>query len=693
MFIKFKKSIQSKLDYLIKNSVALYEVAIDKDELWNLYLAAFPEGTNPIYRERSAYDCSCCRQFVKNYGVIVGIVNGQTVSIWDVDTIEPFQTVANKLDEKISALPISNAFYSKFAALGTDYNFELIGNNNKKWNHLYYKLPNGLVDKSNDSIDSLKGDMRQTKAVIKRSFEELNPSSIGIVLELIKEKSLYRGEEHKSLLNAFKKLQVAWIKAKNKDNFCWEVAVTHGRVAAIRNTAIGTLLVNLSNQMEVETAVKKYESVVAPQNYKRPKPIFTKLMRRAAEQKVAELGLMESLERRHATMRDLSMQNVLWASGESQKVMKNAFSFLDGEEKIAAFRYDNIQEVGVEFFLENILPTAEKMELLLDNSYQNNLVSLIAPVHPTKPNLFKWDNGFSWTYNGNFTDSIKESVKARGGKVDGVLRFSLSWAEGDAADNSDLDAHCKLPGAHIYYSAKKDKHSRGQLDVDIQKPKDQSNKDIVENITWPDKKRMPIGDYVFSVVNYALRGIQNGFTSEIEFDGQIYTFHYDKPMRQNEEVQVATVRFDGQHFKIIKSIPSNLASKELWGLKTMKFVPITALLKSPNHWGENSVGNKHFFFTLENCLNPDTPRGFYNEFLRQDIYAHRKVFEALGNKMKIDFSEDQLSGIGFSSTMNKSIIIKINSKPLKLKFTNEELIFNSSKEKVQISNSQRIVEH
>ena len=130
-----------------------------------------------------------------------------------------------------------------------------------------------------------------------------------------------------------------------------------------------------------------------------------------------------------------------------------------------------------------------------------------------------------------------------------------------------------------------------------------------------------------------------------------------------------------------------MASKEVWGLKTTKFIPVTAILKSPNHWGENSIGNKHYFFTLENCLNPDSPRGFYNEFLRQDIYTHRKVFEALGNKMKIPFSEEQLSGIGFSSTMNQSVILKINSKPLKLKFTDEELIFNSSKEKVQISDS------
>lgn len=30
----------------------LFEVAIDKDALWNLYLDSFPEGTNSMYRKR-----------------------------------------------------------------------------------------------------------------------------------------------------------------------------------------------------------------------------------------------------------------------------------------------------------------------------------------------------------------------------------------------------------------------------------------------------------------------------------------------------------------------------------------------------------------------------------------------------------------------------------------------------------------
>lgn len=685
MFNDFKKLIHSQLDFLVENSVTLFEVSIDKEELWNLYLDAFPEGTNEIFRERRAYDCSCCRQFIKNYGVIVGIIDGEITSIWDVKVAEPYQTVTNVLNETIKSLPIENVFYSKFKKLGTDYNFELTRGYNKRWEHFYYELPSALVNTSSLSIENLQGSIRQTKEVIKRSFNELNPSAIDTVLELIEGNELYRGAEHNAILTDFKAIQRKFITAKNKDNYCWKVAVKNGRTAAIRNSAIGTLLINLSNQMDLEIAIRKYESVVAPANYKRPKAVYTTSMRQAAEQKVIELGLADSLTRRYAKLEDIKLKNVIWASGESKKVMQSPFDMLTSGDKITA-NFDYVAEVGIEYFIENMLPNAEKLELLVDNSHINNFVSLIAPQNSASPSLFKWNNGFGWNYNGNFTDSIKESVKARGGKVDGDLRFSLSWAEGDNGDNSDLDAHCKTPNYHIYYSNKNDGNG-GQLDVDIQNPNNQSNRNIVENITWESRSRMPVGEYDFSVHNYALRGSQKGFTAEIEFEDQIFNFEYDKPLRNGEYVQVATVYFDGKTFKVTKSLPSTKSSKEVWGVSTMKFIPVTTLMRSPNFWNNQSLGNKHYFFMLENCVNQGVARGFFNEFLRNDLTEHKRIFEALGQKMKVEHTDNQLSGVGFSSTMKNSVLIKLDNRPLKINFTNEQLIINSTKKKVSFSNA------
>ena len=92
---------------------------------------------------------------------------------------------------------------------------------------------------------------------------------------------------------------------------------------------------------------------------------------------------------------------------------------------------------------------------------------------------------------------------------------------------------------------------------------------------------------------------------------------------------------------------------------------------SPNHWDLQGVGNRHYFFILEGCLNPGTPRGFYNEFLKQDLLEQKKVFEALGDKMKVEPSDIQLSGLGFSSTQRNSIVAKVEgniTRTLKINF-------------------------
>ena len=82
-FIKLKNLLQENFKSMTEDIEHLFEVDVDKEELWNLYLDSFPEGTNETYRERREYDCSCCRQFIKNIGNAVIIKDNQIKTICD----------------------------------------------------------------------------------------------------------------------------------------------------------------------------------------------------------------------------------------------------------------------------------------------------------------------------------------------------------------------------------------------------------------------------------------------------------------------------------------------------------------------------------------------------------------------------------------------------------------------------------
>ena len=69
-FVKMRDNLITHFNQITKNVDNIFEVAVDKDEMWNLYLDSFPKGTNEIYRKRREYDCSCCRSFIKAVGNI-----------------------------------------------------------------------------------------------------------------------------------------------------------------------------------------------------------------------------------------------------------------------------------------------------------------------------------------------------------------------------------------------------------------------------------------------------------------------------------------------------------------------------------------------------------------------------------------------------------------------------------------------
>jgi len=678
-FVQFRQLMQNNFEEKARTE-RLFMTDVDKDEMYNLYLDSFPAGTNEIYRKRREFDCSCCRSFIREIGGAVWFDdNYEPHTIWEFDTHSPdkYQPVCDAMDAYVKRHSVTSVYYYRYGGtVGTDKSRELSEDGHvKEWNHFDLHLFPQHV-KSRGTAGNLDiSEYNSGVNVLKNSLMLIDIQAVTDVLDMIKDNTLYRGAEWKQPLEYFWNLMKNWDELQtthHSTNFCWKnYGVVGPVVARIKNHSIGQLLQDLSDGMEVERAVRRYEQIVAPTNYKRPKAIFTQRMLDNAKKEIEEMGYKDSLARAYIRPMDILPENVLFMNRDSGESSGDVFEQMSKEVALNPARFNRATEVPVEKFIHDILPGIQEMSVLVENRHEPNFVSLIGPKNPWAESMFKWTNGVGWAYEGNIADSdIRENVAKAGGRVDGVLRFSIQWNDGKEWDQNDLDAHCiivdrieangPIHGSYIFFGRKRDKSygTGGNLDIDIINP--DNGVPAVENITFPDKKRLPATMYLFYVVCYTNRGGRSGFRAEIEVEGEVHRFNYTKPLRTGENVNVAKVilRNDGT-WAFEEMLPSDLSSRKVWGVNTQTFVPVSMLMYSPNYWeGEKGVGNKHYFFMLKDCKNPGTPNGFYNEFLKEELHDHRRVFEALGNRMAVEPEENQLSGLGFCATRKNSVIVK-----------------------------------
>lgn len=660
-FSVLQHAITKRFAQMIQRDV--FTVVLNRDALWETYLQSFPIGTNPIYRKRAEHDCSCCRQFVKTIGNVVSIVDGQIETLWDHLDIEeghPYQVVAQAMSRYVAAHEIQNLFLHNETSIGVKVSRQQTEEGVLTFEHFHVTLPPACVCPR--KRDELLGDYATTHAIFHRGLSEITIDALETVLDLIKQGSLYRGEEHQWTVLAFLDLKRQFVRIAPAHHklFCWEhLKALPLSVSRIRNTVIGTLLCDLSAGADLEDAVKSFEQKVAPTNYRRPTALVTKAMIEKAKQDLEALGLTSALERRYARAEDITVNNVLFVDRGTRGHLKgDVLASLQPTKPVDTKKFERIEEVSIEKFIRDVLPTAQTVEVFIENRHTPNFMSLIAPVHADAKPLFKWPNQFSWSYTGDLADSIKERVKNAGGNVTGDLRCSLSWFNYD-----DLDLHMIEPDGHEIYYPRKGRlsPSYGVLDVDMNAAVCTSRAPV-ENICYADRRRLKEGVYILKVHQFYRREVQDvGFVVEIEFDGVVHTLAYPEPVGMKQLIEVARIQYaknDG--FRLVSSIPSKSATKTVWGVQTQQFRTVSMITLSPNYWDGGQVGNKHYFFMLDGCRYDGKVRGLFNEFLKPELDKHRKVMELVGSTVRTEESEYQLSGLGFSSTKRDSLVCRIS---------------------------------
>lgn len=677
-FVNFRDAVWKQF-LAMQDEQILFRTNVNKYKMSEVYLENFPEGSNNFFRTTTQHDCSTCKHFIRSVGNVVAIKDNKLVSIWDVKVDDPaYQKVADALSAFVKAAPVFGKFLSWENKIGNQENFENVpGKDSIKWEHFYAYIDHSRFMAASYEIGEKVGAFNSGRDVFNRALNEIKIEAIDSVLDLINEDLLYRGLEHKALVLAFKKELELFnqVPEEEKTLYVWRrTGDLHDSVLRFRNSVIGTLVVDMGDEtITPDAAVASFESKVAPTNYKRSKSLVTKDMLVAAQKEIAELGLESTLSRRYAKLDDLEVKDVLFVDRDVEKKLNtNVFddlieSAID-KKTTAPKNLDKIANVTIDEFMRDILPNTKSLEILVENRLIPNFMSLIAPtVKENSDRLFKWDNGFSWAYNGDIADSdIKRRVKEAGGNVDADLRISLGWFNTD-----DLDLHIfeytKSGEDHIYYSNHRRNGvfrdtslSGGLLDVDMNVNAESTTP--VENVYYKNLSDMKEGKYAAVVHNYTHRNNTDvGFEVEMELQGKITKFEYKDMVKNKNQVTVIVFTYSKENgIQIVEeeSLRSQPVSKTEWGLQTQVFSKVNMVMLSPNYWGENHIGNKHYMFLIDKCKNPGDSRGFFNEFLRSDLDKHRKAFEVVGGKIRAEYSDEQVSGLGFSSTIRNSIVIK-----------------------------------
>src|SRR5215217_3327930 len=131
-FKEFKLKFQQSLP---QTNVALFQVDVPKEMLWDTFINAFSPEL------RAEYTCNCCRSFIRAYGNIVALVDFKPKSIWEIPGLEgtEFENVAKQMTLLVSGEKIRNAFVTETRELGTDSNIAFLAPHTK-WDHMYFQL-------------------------------------------------------------------------------------------------------------------------------------------------------------------------------------------------------------------------------------------------------------------------------------------------------------------------------------------------------------------------------------------------------------------------------------------------------------------------------------------------------------------------------------------------------------------------
>lgn len=247
-----------------------------------------------------------------------------------------------------------------------------------------------------------------------RTLADYDLQTIQKAYALITSDTLYRSEAVKGPAKWLLELasSVLHKRGRLRNNLIWlAVANAPEGFLHIRSGVLGTLLDDVKNNVDAETAAEKFRSKLHPLQYQRPTAAPREGQIAAAEKLVAELGVAPAFARRFANPTDIPAAMKLWeptAAPVANKEASGIFSHLK-ENKSAPF-ITAPSAITWDKFNRTVLPTAKKI-YARSTAYSLPFVVFTTAVDYSAPPILQWDteafrNPIAWYcwYGGRSAD-------------------------------------------------------------------------------------------------------------------------------------------------------------------------------------------------------------------------------------------------------------------------------------------------
>jgi hypothetical protein len=636
--------------------------------LWPIFLDNIPQQL------RQHYTCSACRHFVERFGALVAIDEAGRLSsaLWGEAPAE-FARAFASLAEAVVAAELHGVLVPASRVLGTPSSPATA--EGKVWSHFSVEVPT-VHSHALLSAGQVQAERKEDWRMLSRGLAEFPLPLVERAHTLLSSGTLYRSEKCIGVATWLLGLHrsLAAVKtSRQRDALIWRAAATApAGFAHVRSSMIGTLLEDLAGGLDSAAIKRRFDEKMAPTQYARAQVAPSAGNIAQAEKVIAGLKASGALARRYARLADLT--SFLWRPRAAQPAQPGSvFGHLTPRTPTSPGKLALPQQTMTwEKFARTVLPDAVGIEAQVP-AVSERFMALVTAVSADAPPILQWDaeerrNPTSWYYHAGIDAEMKRRVEGAGGQYEGVdIRASLLW------DNrNDLDLHVITPrGEHIYFGSKRS-NCGGWLDVDMNVRGETTTP--VENIRWA-RGAAPRGHYRIYVQNYRFHepGRQpTPFKVEVEISGEIY--HFTGVVSPRQETGAASdytvFEFDHEPGHRLTHPPRHAVPQPQgtgqWNVAAGAWVAVTAIVASPNLWGERPLEQhgRHTFFLLKGCRDTTAGlgRGFFTETLRGDFHAIRATLEAFNRSATIAGADEaEACGLGMTDQKPWNLALRVTT--------------------------------